>query len=65
MMLEPQPINPIFAIEVQIKERYPGMNGITAWKDSKAVWIYHFDSIPYNQQAEVLDYARSLDPSIP
>lgn len=36
------------------------MNGITAWKDTRGVWIYHFDSIPDTQQNEVLAYARTL-----
>lgn len=59
-VLDPQPINPIFQLEPQLQEKYPEMNGITAWKDSRGIWIYHFDSIPYDQQQEVLAYARTL-----
>lgn len=59
-LLPTEPLNPIFSLEPQLKEKYPEMNGITAWKDSRGIWIYHFDSIPYEQQMEVLDYAKTL-----
>lgn len=59
-LLVPDPPNPIFSLEPQIKEKYPNLNGITAWKDSRGIWIYHFDAYDEIHQIEILDYARTL-----
>lgn len=59
-LLPVESVNPIFGLEPQVKEKYPELNGITCWKDSRGVWIYHFDPYAAEQQAEILAYARTL-----